>query len=76
MSWIDRFHVIRRSLLIVFVYFFLRITYKIFFNGIALDTFKLSAYMFFGGIITFMIKFYHNSRDNEKINEKIINKGG
>jgi len=66
MNWIDKYHIIRRSLLIIFTYFFLKITYKIFFNGITLDTFKLSAYIFFGGIETFIVKFYHDSRDKEE----------
>ena len=73
MNWLDKYHVIRRSLLIVFTYFFLRITYKIFCDGITLDTFKLSAYIFFGGIETFIIKFYHDSRDLEIDNKEKIN---
>ena len=60
-------HIIRRSLLFVFTYFFLLITYRIFCGDIILDKYKLSAYIFFGGIITFMIKFYHDSRDKEKL---------
>ena len=67
MNIIDKYHIIRRLLLAIFAYFFLLITYKIFFDGITLDTYKLSAYIFFGGIITFMVKWYHNSRDKEKI---------
>lgn len=65
MNIIDKYHIIRRLLLAVFTYFFLLITYKIFFDGIILDTYKLSAYLFFGGIITFMVKFYYDSRDKE-----------
>ena len=65
-DFINKYHIIRRSLLIVFTYLFLLITYKIFFGNIILDTYKLSAYIFFGGIITLMIKFYHDSRDKEK----------
>lgn len=74
MNWIDRFHVIRRGLLIVFIYFFLNITNHIFFGEIILDAFKLSAYIFFGGIITFMIKFYHDSRNIEIKNKKEVEK--
>jgi hypothetical protein len=65
MNFIDKYHLIRRTLLAVFAYFFLKITYNIFFNGITLDTYKLSAYLFFGSIIMFMVKWYHNSRDKE-----------
>jgi len=70
MNWVDKYHLIRRILLAVFTYFFLNITSHIFFGSITLDTFKLSAYIFFGGIITFMIKFYHDSRDIEIKNKK------
>ena len=65
MNWIDKYHIIRRLLLIIFTSLFLYITYRIFFDGITLDTFKLGAYYFYGGIILFMIKFYHNTRDKE-----------
>ena len=64
-NFIDRYHIIRRVLLAVFAYFFLKITYNIFFNGITLDNYKLGAYIFFGGIITFMVKYYYDSRDKE-----------
>ena len=65
MNWVDKYHLIRRILLAVFTYFFLNITSHIFFGSITLDTFKLSAYIFFGGIETFIVKFYHDSRDKE-----------
>lgn len=65
MNIIDKYHIVRRLLLIVFTSFFLFITYRIFFDGIVLDAFKLSAYIFFGGIVTFMVKWYHNTRDKE-----------
>lgn len=65
MNWIDKYHIIRRALLIVFVYFFLKITDHIFCNGVTLDAFKVSAYGIFTGIITFMIKFYYDSRNIE-----------
>ena len=67
MNWINESHIIRRGLLIIFTSLFIYITYRIFFDGIILDTFKLGAYYFFGGIILFMIKWYHNTRDDEKI---------
>ena len=65
MNWIDKFHVIRRILLALFVYVFINITNKIFFDGITLDTFKTGAYYFFGGIVLFMVKFYYDSRGKE-----------
>jgi len=65
MNIIDKFHLIRRGLLIVFTYFFLKITYNLFCDGVALDAFKVSAYGIFAGIETLMIKFYHDSRDKE-----------
>jgi hypothetical protein len=71
MNWIDKYHVIRRSLLIIFTYFFLKITNHIFFDGIASDALKISVYISFAGIITFMIKFYHDSRNIEIKNNKV-----
>ena len=65
MNWLDKYHVIRRLLLIVFTYYFLNITYHLFYNGATLDAFKVSAYGIFAGIETLMIKFYHDSRDKE-----------
>ena len=66
MNWIDKYHIIRRLLLIIFTSLFLYITYRIFLDGIVLDTFKLGAYYFFGGIVLFIVKFYHDSRDKEE----------
>lgn len=63
--WLDKYHVVRRLLLIAFTYFFLKITYKLFCDGVALDAFKVSAYGIFAGMETLIIKFYHDSRDLE-----------
>jgi len=63
--WIDKYHIVRRSLLYIYSGFYLRITYRMFCEGIPLDVFKVSAYVTFTGIITFMLKFYFNSRDKE-----------
>jgi len=65
MNIIDKFHLIRRGLLIVFTYFFLRVTNHILFDSTASDTIKISVYISFAGIITFMIKWYHDTRDKE-----------
>ena len=65
MNWVDKYHIIRRLLLFIFTSLFLYITYRIFFDGITLDTYKTGVYYFFGGIVLFMIKFYHDSRDRE-----------
>ena len=65
MNWIDKYHIIRRLLLGVFAYYFLKITYNIFCNGLPLDAFKVTVYITFAGIITFMVKFYYDSRDKE-----------
>lgn len=69
MNWIDRFHVIRRGLLIVFTIFFLKITYNLFCDGVSLDAFKVSAYGIFAGIETLLIKFYLDSRNMENNNK-------
>lgn len=73
MNWLDKYHVIRRSLLIVFTYFFLTITYRLFCDGVALDAFRVSAYGIFAGIETLLIKFYLDSR-NIEINNKEVKK--
>jgi len=63
MNWIDKHHIIRRLLLGIYSYFYLKITYHLFCNGVALDAFKVSAYVTFSGLIGYMVKFYYNSRD-------------
>jgi len=70
MNWIDRYHIIRRLLLAFFTYFFLKITNHIFCDGVASDALKISVYVSFAGIITFIIKFYHDSRNIEIKNKK------
>jgi len=65
MNWVDKYHIIRRALLVIFIYFFLKITNHIFCDGVTLDAFKVSAYGIFTGMITFMIKFYYDSRNIE-----------
>jgi len=40
----------------------------------ASDALKVSAYVSFAGIITFMIKFYHDSRNIEIKNNKEVPK--
>jgi len=64
-NWVDRWHLIRRLLLAVFAYVYLNITNHIFFDGTASDTLKISAYVSFTGIITFMVKWYHDTRNSE-----------
>ena len=66
MDWFDRHHIMRRLLLGVFTCVLLIITYKIFCDGVMnLDAFKVSVYVAFSGIITFMLKFYFDSRNIE-----------
>ena len=69
-NWVNRYHLIRRLLLGIFTYFYLKITYHIFFVGTSSDNLKISAYLSFAGIITFMIKFYYDSRNIEMKNNK------
>jgi hypothetical protein len=66
LNFIDKYHIIRRSLLIVFTYFFFKVTYAIFCQGAALDAYKVSAYGIFAGMETLLIRFYLNSRDKEE----------
>ena len=68
MNWIDKYHIIRRLLLAVFSYFFLKITNHIFCDGMSSDALKISVYVSFAGIITFMAKFYYDSRNIETKN--------
>ena len=65
MNIVDKYHLIRRGLLIVFTYFFLKITYTLFCDGVVLDAFKVSAYGIFAGMEILFIKYYLNSRDKE-----------
>jgi hypothetical protein len=74
MNWVDKYHVIRRLLLAIFTYFFLRITFHIFCDGVVLDAFKVSAYGIFTGVETFLIKFYYDSRNIEIKNNRNNNK--
>jgi len=82
MNWFDKYHVMRRLLILFYSAFLLVITYKIFCDGVAIDVFKVSIYVSFAGIITFMLKFYFDSRNLEikgKIDQKIVEtklKGG
>jgi len=64
-DFVNRYHLIRRILLGVFTYVFLNISNHIFFDGVKLDNYKSGAYLFLGGIFTFMVKWYFNSRDKE-----------
>ena len=73
MNWIDKYHIIRRLLLAVFAYLFLKITNHIFCDGVASDALKISVFVSFAGIITFMINFYYDSRNIEiKNNSKDV----
>jgi hypothetical protein len=63
--WINKYHVVRRVLLFFFTYFYLRITYKLFCDGVVLDAFKVSAYGIFTSVEVLFIKYYLNSRDLE-----------
>ena len=65
MNWFDKYHIIRRLLIAFYSYFLLRITYNIFCTDITVDVFKVSIYVSFSGIITFMLKFYFDSRNIE-----------
>ena len=65
MNWVDIYHIIRRLLLAIFTYFFLKITNHVFCDEMASDALKIGVYVSFAGIITFMIKFYYDSRNIE-----------
>ena len=66
MNFFDKYHIMRRLLIVAFSFCLLIITYKIFCNGVTnLDVFKVSIYVSFSGIITFMLKFYFDSRNIE-----------
>ncbi len=74
-NFINKHHIIRRSLLIVFTYFFLKITYNIFLGEITLNIFMVSIYGIFTGIEILFIKFYFDSRniEDKTKNEDILN---
>lgn len=64
MNFIDKYHIVRRILVFAITFIFLKTTLNIF-NGITLDTFRVTAYGLFCGLETLIIKFYLNSRDKE-----------
>ena len=63
-DFINRFHLIRRILVFAITFIFLKTTLNIF-NGIELDTFKVTAYGLFCGLETLIIKFYLQSSNDE-----------
>ena len=67
MNFIDRFHIVRRILVFAITAIFCKVTLNIF-DGITLDTFKVTAYGLFCGLETLIIKFYLNSRSEEDKN--------
>ena len=63
-DFISKYHLIRRILVFAITFIFLKTTLQIF-NGITLDTFKVTAYGIFAGIFTLIIKFYLQSGKDE-----------
>ena len=64
-DFIDQHHLMRRGLLITYSYFILNITHKLLCGEVAINAFKVTVYGIFAGILTFMLKFYFDSRNIE-----------
>ena len=64
-DFINRYHLIRRILVLAILYCFLKVTVNIFSGGIALDTFLTTVYGIFAGLVTLIIKFYLQSKNDE-----------
>lgn len=63
-DFIIKYRIIRRILVFAITYIFLKTTLNIF-DGITLDTFKVTAYGLFCGLETLIIKFYLQSKSDE-----------
>lgn len=63
-DFINKYHIVRRILVFAITFIFLKTTLQIF-NGVELDTFKVTAYGIFAGIFTLIIKFYLQSGKDE-----------
>lgn len=60
-DWINKYHIIRRIIVFSILYCFLRITWNIFTENIALDTHLTAVYGIFSGLVTLIVKFYLQS---------------
>ena len=61
----DRWHLIRRILVFAITGVFIKVTLGIF-DGVVLDTYRVTAYGIFCGLETLIIKFYLDSRGKEE----------
>jgi hypothetical protein len=64
MNMIDKWHLIRRILAFAITGVFIKVTLGIF-DGVILDTYRVTAYGIFCGLETLIIRFYLDSRDKE-----------
>ena len=64
-DFINRYHLIRRILVFAILYCFLKVTLNIFSGCIELDTFLTTVYGIFAGLVTLIIKFYLQSKNDE-----------
>ena len=64
-DFINRYHLIRRILVFAILYCFLKVTLNIFNGSITLDTFLTTVYGIFTGLVTLIIKFYLQSKNDE-----------
>ena len=64
-DFIDKHHIVRRLLIVIYSFFLLKITYRLLCEGIPINAFNTTVYVSFAGIITFMLKFYFDSRNIE-----------
>ncbi|MCK4448734.1 MAG: hypothetical protein KAW56_16835 [Candidatus Marinimicrobia bacterium] len=64
-DFINKYHLIRRTLVFAILYCFLKITVNIFSGGVVLDEHLTTVYKVFGGMITLILIFYLRSGKND-----------
>ena len=69
MDWFAKHRIIRRILVFVVTFCFLKVSLHIFLNDIALNTHMATAYGIFAGIFTLIIKFYLQGNKDQADND-------
>ena len=64
-DFITKHHLIRRIIVFSILYCFLKITLDIFSGNVALDAFKTTVYITFGGLVTLIVKFFLQSGEDD-----------
>ena len=68
-DWIEKYRIVRRILVLIFTYVFLRITMNIFTGKVCLSPYMNIAYGTFAGLVTLILKFYLQGGKDEADND-------